>query len=1042
MTGALMNPRSRSGRPGADGSVAPRSAEGRDGEAAAHRDGDGWEPAIDIATRLRPARAGGGVPQLIGYQVPATAAIADGLREHGRGQLPAACGTGKSVIGVHAALRLCPTGVVVLACPTLPLLAQSLRLWAQVTGNILIVCSDYTVGRAATALCGKDFPVTTALTDIAAWLRRQPASSLRLILVTHRSAGIVGAGLHAIGQTADLLLIDEAHLTAGRADKKAAVVHHDSGLPARRRLYLTATPRMLIGAQDSRQVVSMDDPRIYGRELYHYPFASAIADGWLDDFRVVAIGITRSEVLHLLNQADPEAVVQPGDAPLHTAVLQTALLRAAAQYRLRRILVFTTTKRDSKRFVRTLERTAALLPPDEVPPGRLTVRHVDSDQPTAIRMAVLDQLADPPEGGWTVVSNPRCLSEGIDVPDVDAVAYARPSKAPIDIVQGVSRALRRSPTGSGIATILVPMLLPDTPGDLTDLGPWETLFQTLRALRAHDQRFATTFDVLRARTIGGKTVNLPEQVTLLLPERYDTARILDHVSVRIIEQASTTWIAGLDALTAFHAREGHAEVPHQHRENGLDLHRWLGQETELLAAGQQPPDRIHALHTLGVTTTITPATTSAVDRYSHHLAAARAFHRRHRHLRTLPGTIINNIDLHEWMTNNQQPASIARTDPELRRALDLLDPGWHLSHDPGCTLALHAAVRYHQQHGHLRPAPGTLVDNIDLHQALTAHRSATGCAAGDHTLHKLFAAMDRHWKLPAPERYQQALHAAQAFHARHGRLFAAPNTALHAHLRTVRRWRSFGLLTDWQITQWDALGIQWKPTDREYDTGLAACHTYLAREGHLRPPADHLENGVAVRDWLIRVNRRFTAGSLTEDKINELTAIGALDADLIAPTAPAQPAEPVQLTPDKDCDDGLRAARLFHAKHGHIRVPTGKIVNGIDLHAHLREIRRREHSADLNRADWDALGIIWRVTADSAFTLGIAACHEFRAREGHLNPPPGLLVNGVPLARWKHLQLRKHADNHLTNTQIDALIHAGVLDTTSQNTQQPKPPTP
>jgi hypothetical protein len=200
--------------------------------------GDGPQP-------LR--RSGGGLPQLRGYQVRAVDAIIGGLAAGGRGQLVAACGSGKSLVAVHAALRLCPDGVVVLACPSLALVAQSLRVWvgAEAAGDVLAVCSDDTVADAAVHAADLPCPVTTDAAEVAEWLRLRPAGRLRLILVTHVSAGVAGAGLAKADTVADLLVVDEAHRTAGAPGKTFAQVHEDGFVAARRRLYMTATPRLL-----------------------------------------------------------------------------------------------------------------------------------------------------------------------------------------------------------------------------------------------------------------------------------------------------------------------------------------------------------------------------------------------------------------------------------------------------------------------------------------------------------------------------------------------------------------------------------------------------------------------------------------------------------------------------------------------------------------------------------------------------------------------------------------------------------------------------
>jgi len=279
---------------------------------------------------------------------------------------------------------------------------------------VLAVCSDDTVADASVHASELDCPVTTDPDVIVGWLRRGAGDQLRLMLVTHQSAGTAGRGLAAASMTADLLIVDEAHRTAGRAGKHGALAHHDESLPARRRLYLTATPRMLSprrGACTTDDIVSMDDATIFGERLYSHPFAQAIDEGWPDDYRVVVVGVTRAEVLTLLHDVSGDTVVGAHQAPLRTAVVQTALTDAALEFGLRRIMVFCPRVEDSAEFTRILAGTVSALPEQRRPKGHLTAVHVDGTQNAAQRQIALAALADPPHDGWTVLSNVRCLAE-------------------------------------------------------------------------------------------------------------------------------------------------------------------------------------------------------------------------------------------------------------------------------------------------------------------------------------------------------------------------------------------------------------------------------------------------------------------------------------------------------------------------------------------------------------------------------------------------------------------------------------------------------
>ncbi|GAB3861687.1 hypothetical protein GCM10027610_104610 [Dactylosporangium cerinum] len=515
---------------------------------------------------LAPAR----LPDAGGWQEPAVEAAAAALAGGGRGQIIAACGTGKTVAAAHVAMRVCPAGgVAVVACPTVALVAQTLHVWRGVAGAVLAVCGDD--GVTDPAVISTDLPATTT-TDpdvIAAWLV-EPVPGRRLIVTTHLSAGQLGLGLRAAGVTADLLVVDEAHHTAGHDGKHSALLHDDTTLPAHRRLYLTATPRLGDTGDDDTPVLSMDDQAVFGPVLARYPFAQAIADRWLDDYRIAIVAVTRAELLPLLrtltSPGRPTATdVGGGDGPLRTAMVITALARAATEFDLRRAIVYHPRIATSEAFIDALPGTLATLPDTARPARPLTCHHVDGRHDSAYRRAVLADLADPPHDGWTVVSNARCLGEGVDVPAVDSVVFAHPKTSPTDIVQAVGRALRRNPAGSGVATILVPVLAADEPDAANhaaaqaDLDGYHTVWEVVRALRAHDETLAAALDLQRQAGPADRWT-LPDKIVVRVPDGYDVEQYLRHLTIRLITATTSPWWEGYGAATAYHATHGHLGI--------------------------------------------------------------------------------------------------------------------------------------------------------------------------------------------------------------------------------------------------------------------------------------------------------------------------------------------------------------------------------------------------------------------------------------------------------------------------------------------------
>ncbi|MFY1681674.1 Helicase associated domain protein [Micromonospora sp. WMMD730] len=752
----------------------------------------------------------GGLPALRGYQREAVDAIVQGQADGGRGQVRAACGTGKTIVSLHAARRLCPDGLVVVACPSLPLLAQTLTVWAATgtVNRILAVCGDDSIvptsGDGALAC-----PVTTRPAEISAWLRDTPTGQPRLILVTHASAGLLGDGLTQAGVVADLLIVDEAHHTAGWGGKHNSLLHDDDRLPARRRLYLSATPRVLTRRRPGDDdLLSMDDPQVFGPVRYQYPFARAIADGWLDDYRILVIGVTSHEALALLRDTDTHAVTDLHGAPLRTTAIQTALIRAATEFGLRRILVFTSRIAQSRAFATTLPRTFAATPEHLRPKGLLTTGHVDGTQNAAQRDIHLARLAHPPQDGWTVISNARCLSEGVDVPAVDAVVFTSPKESEVDVAQAVGRALRRNPDGSGIATVLVPVLLPDDPDDApTDLAEWDTLLKVLRALRAHDGDLATDLDTRRTTlttSSGGESGGgLPQRVIIRLPDGYATDDLLRHITIRVLEETTSDWWAGYGALKTYAREHGHLRITPRHTTNGIRLDNWVRQQRFTYKTGRLSQDRVDALNRLGFDWA------PVASAWERGLAAATAFHAEHGHLNPPHRHTVDGVNLTTWLSTQRHLHQKGRLPTDRTAVLTQLGISWkRKTRTPD--ECWQAVLKFHHTHGHLRVPSGTTIDGVDVYLWVVSRRV-------DHQKGRL-----------TPERFQT--------------------------------------LT--------AMGMQWDAPEKPWPRKYAAATAFYQREGHLRPPPRHIEDGVKLTQWLIEQRRVHRSGRMPPDRIHALNTIG------------------------------------------------------------------------------------------------------------------------------------------------------------------------
>ncbi|MFJ5740125.1 Helicase associated domain protein [Streptomyces microflavus] len=546
----------------------------------------------------------GSGPVLRPYQVEADEAIVSGLADGGRGQLHAACGSGKTLISIMAASKLVPgSGLMVVLAPSLSLVAQTVTAWRSLSriDSVLAVCSDDTVVDDAGHLEDIDAQVSTSPEEIAKWLGVR--SGRRLIVGTYLSAHRLAEAMVAMGSAADFLVLDEAHHLAGRLDYATRRVLEEAFLPARRRLFMTATPRIdEVRGQSTLGSVSMSDTTVFGPVLYEYPWARAIREGYLDDYRVVVIGVTRAQLVQVLN--DERLLVDgPGAPDLRVLAAQTVIAQAARQHGLRRIIAFSSRLDAAAEFTRTLPSTLNRLPADSRPEGVVHAERVSGDMDHRRREEVLGHLRTPPGGpeGWTVLTNVRCLSEGVDVPAVDAIAFTHPKTSQVDIVQAVGRAVRRSGDEQGIATVIVPIVVPDSVEEVGDLEPgdFRVLWQVLRALRAHDESLGIELDT-QASHEDTSNPRLPNRITVELPPG-TSDDILAGIKALTVKQTTSMWWTGFGHARAYAGTHGDLSMSSTYvTEDGFALGRWIINARQHWRKGWLRPERVAALDGLGM----------------------------------------------------------------------------------------------------------------------------------------------------------------------------------------------------------------------------------------------------------------------------------------------------------------------------------------------------------------------------------------------------------------------------------------------------------
>ena len=455
------------------------------------------------------------------HQRDALKAVTDGFEDCDRGKLIMACGTGKTFTALRIAEATAGVGGRALyLVPSISLFVQSMREWAterSVPHRYIGICSDTRAGKndEDASLQELEIPVTTDPEAISAALRESHDGAMTVVFCTYHSIRLVEQAQDNGAPDFDLVLCDEAHRTTGidRPEDKTSpfvLVHNAESIRARKRLYMTATPRLYTEATKMKasnhavEVFSMDDEATFGPEFYWLPFSRAVEQNLLSDYKVVVLAMSEERVDGLV-----QGHLKSGDSEINItdAAKIVGCWRALQNpennptgnghgFRLRRAIAFTNTIAASKRLEKFWDdlvgQAIDLLPEDQRADAfRCETRHVDGQHHALDRKARIEWLKGTTPGSCRILSNARCLSEGIDVPALDAVLFMSPRNSHVDIVQGVGRAMRKA-AGKEYGYIVLPIAVPAGTDPATILNDNErvaSVWGVLRALRSHDDRF-------------------------------------------------------------------------------------------------------------------------------------------------------------------------------------------------------------------------------------------------------------------------------------------------------------------------------------------------------------------------------------------------------------------------------------------------------------------------------------------------------------------------------------------------------------------------
>ncbi|GGZ88260.1 MULTISPECIES: DEAD/DEAH box helicase [Streptomyces rochei group] len=831
-------------------------------------------------TRLRPHQREAVDAVRAALEVPAAGTVLErGLRT----QVVMATGSGKTLVAAQSAHEL-RAGRVLVLVPSLDLLAQTEAAWREAdrTGPMIGVSS----------LRGENaaFPSTTDVRELIDWVR--PFDTVT-VFATYASLGLgTLERAHQGGLPGwDLIVVDEAHRTSGWIGKPWAVVHDNTRIPALRRLYMTATPRLWQLGDDEAAgapgelVASMDDDPAgpFGARCFTLTLSEAIDRGICAPYQVVCVDITDTQLqaAQLLGAEARSDEVRGA----RLAALQTALLKASSEEGFRRTLTFHHQVKEAEAFAAGLPDVAAKLRAEDpvLYPRTVWADWLCGEHKPAYRRRVLGEFASGIAADGTVVEkgflgSVKVLGEGVDTKNCDSVYFADVRGSMPDLVQAVGRALRMQPGEGKVASLVVPVLL--GPGETADSMLTSRAFgglaKLLTALRAHDARVVEQLAEQQAQSRvrgvqsrsssegneeGGsgrsdRGLSVPARALLKFSTPRDPGQLAAFINLRVLNPEHAHWRRGIEAAALYARAHGDLKVPFTYRVPAADdqaaeaegwpaslagfpLGQWIADARRFYARGDLDEDRVAQLEKLGMVW-------SHFDvAWEEGLAAARGWAAGHGHLLAPLDATYQGYRVGIWL-KNQRAAARKAQEVEQRRAEGL-------------------------------PV-----------------QSAAGALA--EVRREQLEDIDPSWCPTWPVEWQRAFHLVRLHLDAGLPLPTAPGDVvrqgedLGRWIRSVRLgWDQLTTVQQWMCEQ--VLGIEpagedEKPKPRrtqadKWAMNYQAAKQFYEREGHLQVPRKHVERTVGqdqeerelkLGAWI--GNQRSRAATLSPERVEQLSAIG------------------------------------------------------------------------------------------------------------------------------------------------------------------------
>jgi superfamily II DNA or RNA helicase len=802
------------------------------------------------------------------YQLEALAKISDTLSKSDRAHVVMASGTGKTLVALWAAEALKPKTALVLL-PSLTLLQQTLDEWSRCNNwgkdfTYLCVCSDPTVAARdandpvrldATDL---EFRVDTSPDEVRRFVERD-APGVKVVFSTYQSSYVVSQGVAGLAPF-DVAIFDEAHKTTGPQGGLFAHSLKDENIRIRKRLFFTATPRHYdIRHRDKEgdfHIVSMDDEAVYGPRAYTLTFGSAARQRIICNYKVV-ISVVDGQEVNEFALKHGITLVEGDLISAKWVANQIAIERAVEKTRAKRAITFHSRVSSANVFSSDSTRGIKQYLPE------FSVFHVNGDQKSSERKQIIRSFRD---AAKALVTNARCLTEGIDVPAVDMVAFIDPRRSRVDIAQATGRAMRK-PRGLNkeVGYIVVPLFVDRRSGETIEealeRSEFDEVADVLNAMQEQDEDLVQIIRELQEAKGRGEIFDprrLSEKIEVLGPP-IELSALRSNIFAEIVDRIGVSWDEMFGRLLLFRDTHEHCRVPITYKDKKLA--GWVRNQRAFATKGILFTVRKQRLDNIGFEWN--PFETDWAEGFRY----LTIYKEREGHCRVPATHKEDGFRLGGWVVKQRHSQTLSEAR---RQQLDELGFVW----DPLQTNwaeGLRYLTIYKEREGHCRVPQLHKENGFRLGQWVSVQRgnADTLSAPRRQQLDELGFVWD-----PYETDWAEGFRYLTIYKQREGHC-RVPATHKENGFRLggwVVKQRHSQTLSEARRQQLDELGFVWDPLQTDWAEGFRYLTIYKEREGHCRVPAAHKENGLRLGQWVRR--QRESRETMSDNRRQRLDDLG------------------------------------------------------------------------------------------------------------------------------------------------------------------------